>query len=142
MKKYIVSIILIALNFSSANAMSIEDVLNTDTGVETFKIQAINLNEYNFRSASLAKTYNNLKVLDGALKPQIIKLLEEGKLEHYEVNGLIDEYENFVYYVNEMFFYIDLIDKGNNDEEFYFSIKENYSLVVDSYNKIQNIFKK
>lgn len=142
MKKYIISIILIAFNFSSASALSIEDALNTETWVETFKLQSINLNAYNFRSASLAKTYNDLYKIDNVLKPAIIKLFKDGKLEDFEVNGLINDYENFVFYINEMFFYIDLIDKGNNDEEFYYEIKDNYTLAIDSYEKMKKTLSK
>lgn len=144
MKKIISSIIFSALFFSSVFSVNANgvlwDILEFDTGIESFRLENIpELPERSFTNSSQQSTYNNLRIIDAALREEFIKQYSEWQIEYYQMQDLIDAYKNFLYYTDKTFDYISEYEKNSRSSEIQNAIILSYSQMKNYYIKVQNI---
>jgi hypothetical protein len=146
MKKIVISAIVLISVFSwsalvnAENKWFIADTLNLDVWVEIFELNNINLQSHTFRTKNLQKTYNNMVNINKLFKNLAVQNYEEWKLTDYELNGLINNYSKFIYYANQMFSDIEILDLWLDDsQELLDSINKNYTFVRSYYLKIEAI---
>ena len=119
MKKLIVFIIISLVSFSSASlvfAMEgegyIEQLLEIRTGVEWFNIERAQIDDFTFISPAIQSVYTEFKRADDILKSEMMNQYNAGDLEYYQMSGMIENHEKFVYYTNKLFYYLSMKETG------------------------------
>ncbi|MFK7780072.1 MAG: hypothetical protein QM490_02895 [Candidatus Gracilibacteria bacterium] len=145
MRKIITYIIAFIIFFSSlsitfAEEGYIEKLLDLNFGVEEYNLNLSSIDYIHFNNPQYNHIYNELKTIDSILREEFMKKYRSGEYEYYQTNGIITNYNNFVYYINRFFFYLK-IKEGNSFIELDTAIIRNYRNMRSSYTKVKNIVK-
>lgn len=139
MKKLISVIIFFILWISSVNAISFNESLELNIGPEIYDINQYVLDDYNFTNTAIENTYSDVKKIDKAFRKQIFTEFTEWKIKRYEVNWIVNEYENFTYYANKFFYFLDMADRWMKDPEISHFIGTTYKNLNASYQRLNMI---
>jgi len=141
MKKIFNIILAIFLIFSIKNtfasSQNLEDVLNLDIWPANYTINLAKINNFSFKTKALSDKHEKVKNIDKTLKKIIIQKFNNWDFSENKTNSLIKNYSNFVYYVNDFFYYMKIID--NNE-----SMKNNIEVqkwILDSYKNMKIYYK-
>lgn len=148
MKKIITLIIASSILFSSvftANASQgyLWGILEINTGIEVYKLENIpGLTPQSFSNAAVQKTYDEFIKVDEILRDEFINQYRSGNLSNYQMQDLVHNYENFVYYTNKTFEYIDLEERSVRSKETQRAIETSYGNMRTYYVRVQHILSK
>lgn len=116
----------------------IEDEFDLNFGPAEIEISLWKIDNFSFKKSSNKSKYNNLKKYDTLIREQIMFLAREWVYDSYELNGIIMDYKNFIYYTNRYFYFLSILDKNPkliNDvwiQEWYL---KSYKSMADYYKK-------
>lgn len=119
MKKLIAFIIISLVSFSSASPVFavegegyIEQLLEIRTGVEWFNIERAQIDDFTFISPAIQGVYTEFKRANDILKSEMMNQYNAGDLKYYQMSGMIENHEKFVYYTNKLFYYLSMKETG------------------------------
>lgn len=143
MKKIITSIITFTIIFSSlsstfAEEWYIERLLDLNYWVEKATINLSELNYYKFEKTSYIRVYNEFKTIDKILRSEFIKKYENWEYDYYQINWIITNYNNFIYYLNKFFYYLKLKEKGYKYTELDSAIINSHTNMRRFYRHVKN----
>lgn len=112
--KYIFTllIVVVSLFFSSVFSASaqegyLEQLLQLSTGLESSQMDEIpKLPARAFSNASVQKTYDEFLKLDTLLRSEFVKQYQNGDISYYQMQDLIANYSDFLYYTGKTFSYV------------------------------------
>ena len=146
MKSYILlSIIFVLWVFSSVSYVSanqgvLEKMLEINTWLEVYNMQSIpGLSEQSFTNSSVQKTYEEFMKIDDILRNEFIRQYRWGQISHYQMQDLVTNYKNFLYYTNKTFDYISEEEKWVRWREVQNAINSWYSNMRIYYRNVKNI---
>ena len=147
MKKIISLIIVLTIFFSSltktfAEEWYIEKLLNLNYWVEEFNLNLSKLNNIYFNDEKNNRIFNELKTVDSLLTNQFMLKYKNWEYEYYEINWIIKNYNNFIYYTNKYFYFIKLNEQRPYYKENNTAILNSYKNMISSYKKIKYILTK
>jgi len=134
MKKIFYIIIFITIIFTSektfASEWEIWNLFNFEFALETFDINELSkLNKYSFKYKDISRVYNTFVWYDKIMRSEIINQYKKWKLDYYQTNQIIQDYNTFIYYINELFNYFQMIEQNKNylnDKEFKYAFSRSY----------------
>jgi len=137
MKLFIFTIIALFSIFSTTNntfaSWLLDDILDISYWYETSKLDNIKLDYYNFSDYKTKYNYNKIKEVNKLIKDRILKAYKDSRYTKTKINAIIDNYETFIYYTNNLFYSLYLKERYyylKNDNE----IKDN---IIESYRNMQ-----
>ncbi len=147
MKKILQSIIISSFIISSifsANATEwyIEQIFDLNKGIEVYELELSSLENLNFKNSAIQATYDEFKRVDTVLKDEFIRQYRTWDISYYEMQDLVQDYNNFVYYTSKTFSYISQEEKGFRGRETERAIYNGYSNMRQSYAKVKAIITK
>jgi len=136
------SIMISSIISVSASGWALERLLEINTGLEVYNMQSIpSLEAQNYSNSSVQTTYNDFLRTDTTLRNEFIRQYRWGEITHYQMQDLIKNYSNFVYYTNRTFWYIAEQERWLRGKELQNAINSGYSNIRMSYWKVRNIIK-
>jgi len=146
MKSYILlSIIFVLWVFSSVSYVSANQgvlgkMLEINTWLEVYNMQSIpGLSAQSFTNNSVQKTYEEFIKIDSILRNEFIRQYRWGQISHYQMQDLVTNYKNFLYYTNKTFDYISEEEKWIRSRDIQNAINSWYSNIRIYYRNIKNI---
>lgn len=141
MKKLIYTILTTFLffsivNISVASEWYMEKILDMAYWVEELKLKIYNLDPVYFTDQNSQNLYNNFRAADNTMREQIWTLYKAGQFDYYRMNGIIDEYNLFLYHTNRMFYYLSLKARIY-DKQLDNAIANNYELSRSHYERVK-----
>jgi hypothetical protein len=121
-----------------------EDLLNLDDWVYIYELSLSKVDNYSFSDDSLRNIYETYKYYDSITKEEIIRAYENWDYDEYKMNGIVRNYNTFVYNTNKFFYFLSTVDWNNslkNDKNIQKAILKNYKAVKSSYSKVKNLLK-
>ncbi len=125
------------ISFASAKDGYIETLMEFGEGPEAFEINTIEVQNLTFTNSALQKKYDDYVKATQTLKTALITEYANGNLEYYQVQGLIKNYNNFVYHSNKFFYYLSEKEKYPELRELTDAISRNYKLSRTYFMKIK-----
>ncbi len=146
MKKIILAIILFTFFFTNfyitfAEEWYIEKLLDLNYWVEQKKLDLSKIDYISFQSSKYNYIYEQIIISDSTLREWFMKKYRNWDFEYYQTNWIITNYNNFVYYTNQFFFYLKIKEQNNNFVELDTAIINSYTNMRSSYRKVKNIIK-
>lgn len=144
MKKIILPIITLTIIFSSlsntfAKEWTLERLLDLNYWVEKYNLSLSQIDYIRFNDSKYNNMYNELIEIDSTLRNEFMKKYRNWEYEYYQMNWIVTNYKNFVYYVNKYFLYIRMKEINNRYMELDTAILNSYRNMRSSYNKVKNI---
>lgn len=145
MKKISSAIIATIILFSSISPLNasnwvLGNLLEIRTGVENYKMDSIpGLSPQSFSNSEVQRTYNEFIKVDQALRAEFIKQYNTGYITDYQMQDLVNNYGNFVYYTNKTFEYIAFEERGIRGKETQRAIEGSYTKMRTYYMRVQHI---
>lgn len=124
----------------SAKGGYIEELLEYGEGPEAFEINTVEVQNLAFENAAVQKKYNDYKKTVSALKTALLQAYANEELEYYQMQGIIKNFNNFVYHTNLFFFYISEKEKYSEEKDLANAILRNYKLSRSYFKKIKNLY--
>ena len=103
-------IILFAISNNVYATGLIEDTLNLRYWPEIYEIENIKINSYKYNFSYLNDIHTTITNADIKVKESVISKYQKWSFSFYDTRAIISDYKLFVFYVNEMFFLLELID--------------------------------
>lgn len=150
MKKIIAFIITFLSFFSIQNHSNaydtktdglINSLLNLDNWPLLTELNLSILKSYTLKDTLTRKTYITFKEYDTLIKSQIMKAYTEWIYTTTTMNSLVKNYNNFVYYTNKIFYYLNILDKNptaKNNTEVQSGLLNAYKNSKIYYNHVKN----
>lgn len=129
-------------NIVNAEEWYIERLLQINSWVEAFDIELTSLDTYYFRDEALRNTYLEFVKVSSLLKKEIIKKYENSELEYYQTKWIITNYKNFIYYTNQIFYFLKLREDWYNWKELDTAVLETYQNIRTYYKRLKNLIYK
>lgn len=147
MKKVFFIIISIFFIFSTQNTLAkenglIEDLLNLNYWPMVYDLDGEHLNSYSFKNKKLKKVYSTMSQYDSLIRDEIIYQFQQWTYSYETTNGIIKNYKNFIYYTNQLFYFLNEIEKKpslKNDFEIQDALLKNYKNSASYYKKVKNL---
>lgn len=147
MKKVFFIIIWIFFIFSTQNTLAkenglIEDLLNLNYWPMVYDLDGEHLNSYSFKNKKLKKVYSTMSQYDSLIRDEIIYQFQQWTYSYETTNGIIKNYKNFIYYTNQLFYFLNEIEKKpslKNDFEIQDALLKNYKNSASYYKKVKNL---
>jgi hypothetical protein len=120
----------------------VEETLDFIPGIAEFNLELEELDRVNFSTKTNKEKYNDFYAQDQKMRTLIIKLYEEWELTEYEVNGVIKNYKDFIYYTNQYFYYLKTQEKNpklKKDDEVNDALLKNYKNSQSSFKKVKAV---
>lgn len=148
--KYILSLLSISafIIFSSMSSVSaeegyLEELLQLSTGLESYKMEEIpKLETRSFSNTAVQKTFNEFQKLDTILRKEFTRQFDAGDIPYYQMQDLITNYTDFLYFTNKTFSYVSEHEKWLRWEEINRAIESGYSNMRMSYGRIKGILER
>lgn len=150
MKKIATIIIWLTTFFSIANITNadeegaFEKLLNLNNWPFIYELSLPKLDNYNFKDASLRKTYTTFKKYDQIARNEIISKYDEWLYDYYTMKWIVRSYGNFIYNNNMFFNYLNMVDKNSylkNDKITQDYVLKYYKATAESYQKVEDLLK-
>jgi len=88
---------------NSTSADFIEDTLKMDTKLEEINFEFYFLENPRLNSKKNQKQYYKINRLNNKIKIALIKKYKNNEFGYYQMQGIIKNYNNFIYYTNKYF---------------------------------------
>ncbi|QFR39506.1 hypothetical protein A9Q91_04745 [Candidatus Gracilibacteria bacterium 28_42_T64] len=142
MKKILVCIIAIFSlfsipNISFASEGLVEQLLDINIGVEKYDLDLATIDTLYFRDYQTQKTYDTFKKINNLLKKEIISKYRTGNFDYYQTKGIVTNHKNFVYYVNEFFYYTSIKETRPYYKEVDDAIFKSYEKIRSNYRRVK-----
>jgi len=150
MKKFVSFIIISLISFSSVSSVFametegfIERTLQLRTWVEWFNIERAQVDNFTFINPTIQNVHTEFKRADTILKNEIMRQYAEWDLSYYQINGMVENHEKFVYYTNKLFYYLSQKERwlaswkeiDNAIENSYINLRSYYARIKALYNQ-------
>ncbi len=147
MRKFIKIIITFFIFISTtitinANEWYIERLLQINSWVEAFDIELASIDKYHFKNTSLRNTYLELIKVASLLKDEIIKKYKNDEFEYYQTKWIIENYKKFIYYSNQIFYFLKLREKWYKWNEINNAIMKSYQNIRTYYRRLKRLIYK
>ncbi|MDD2871238.1 MAG: hypothetical protein PHS49_04565 [Candidatus Gracilibacteria bacterium] len=129
------------LNNTFADDGYIVNMLNLNSQNEENNINLANLDNIQFYNADYSNKYNQLKNIDKVFKKEFIKKYKNGEYSYYQINGIISNYKNFIYYTNKYFYFLKIKKQNQNYREIDQAISNSIINMKNYLNRVKNIVK-
>lgn len=144
MKKISSLIILLILTLlitkvSFVNADFIENMLNMNSWIEELNLNKHTLYDPRLNNKIMQERYYNLKKSNKEIKKALINEYKEGGFWYYQMQGIVRNYSNFIYYSNKYFSSLKKREIYWNSKEVKSNIEENFSYMVSYYKKFKSL---
>lgn len=145
MKKILLVIITVFIIFSSLLNITFADdwyiayLLNLNSQDEENRINLANLDEIQFKNALYNNKYIQLKNIDTVLKREFIKKYNNWEYSYYQINWIISNYKNFIYYANKYFYFLKVKEQNPNDSEINQAISSSIINMRNYLNRVKYI---
>ena len=148
--KYIFSLVSISIFviFSSpisvrADGWYLDELLQLSTWLESHKMEEIpKLENRIFSNAAVQKTFNEFQKIDTILREEFTKQFVAWDISYYQMQDLITNYTDFLYFTNKTFSYVSEHEKWLRGEEINRAIESGYSNMRMSYGRIKGILER
>ncbi len=146
MKKIISFIIVSILYFSSSSTSFakdgyIEEILNLNYEVEKLTLDLAEIDTIYFKNPKYNKLRNNMIRVNDTLKKGILEKYKSWELKYYQTNWIINNYNDFIYHLNKLFYFLKLKEQNCNFSELDWAIINSHLSMRSSFRKIQNLMK-
>jgi hypothetical protein len=146
MYKIITIIIMIFFYFSSfsntyAQEWYIEKLLNLNYQTQELQLDLYKIDNIYFKTTKNNNLRINIQKTSNKLKKIFIQKYKNWELKYYELNWIITSYNNFVYHINKLLYFLKLEEQNCNFTETKTAIINNYIQIKSSFRKIQRIMK-
>jgi len=143
MKKIISIIIVSILYFSStsntfAEEWYIEELLNINYEVERLTLDLSEIDTIYFKTPKYNKLRNQMIKINSTLKKWIMNKYKNWELEYYQINWVITNYNNFIYHINKLFYFLKLKEQNCGFRELDTAIIRSYTQIRSSFKKIKS----
>lgn len=143
MKKIIIFIISFTIFLSSqsntfAEEWYIERLLDLNYWVEELTLGLSELEYVQFNTAQYDNMYNELKNADWLLRTEFMKKYRNWEYTYSQINWIITNYNNFIYYTNKFFYYLKLKESGYSYTELDSAMIKSFTNMRNSYRHVQN----
>ncbi len=123
-------------NFANANEWYIEKLLQLKVGPEAFTMNLSKIKDVYFVDSDNQEVFDNFKNTSEILRDEILRKYENDEFEYYTMQGIVSNYNSFVYYTNKLFYYLSIREQNSSlDAETENGVSKNYS-------KARNYFKR
>lgn len=128
---------------SYSTPWSVELNLDFPLWVETLGLEEAILEKRNFKTSQNQKIYQTFVSQDTQMRKLILDLFEKWSLTQAQVNNIIHNYQNFIYYTNQYFYFLSLSEGSlKNDLEVKDWVKNNLKNSKESFTKVKNVILK
>lgn len=135
----IISFLFSILFYNNGYADYIEDILDFDTGIEKREIDLKHINYITIRSEKYNKVQSELKTADIYLRTWIITNYKSWEYWYYQTQGIIKNYNSFVYYTNQFFYYLQQKEYYPNYTNIDDEVIKSYKNMKIYYTKVKNL---
>jgi len=147
MKKLSSLIIISVLLFSFSktniiNADFIEDILETKKITQEINLDKYSLKKININNKKIQDKFLKLDVINNKIKEALIIKYSKGDYWYYQMQGIVKNYNNFIYYANSYFSSVKNEELYWKSSETNLNIKNSFSEMVSSYIKFKEIVTK
>lgn len=149
MRLFILNIILFISFISTSNNVFAEwlldDILDISYWTETTRLDNINIDNYNFIDYNTRNQYNKTIEVNKLIKDRILVLYKDNKYSRTKVWAIIDNYETFIYYTNQLFYSMYLKERYwylKNDTDINDNIVNSYKNMKIYYRYVNLYLKK
>jgi hypothetical protein len=123
-------------NFANANEWYIEQLLQLKVGPEAFTMNLSKIEDIYFVDSDNQEVFDSFKNTSEILRDEILRKYENDEFEYYTMQGIVSNYNSFVYYTNKLFYYLSIREQNSSlDAETENGVSKNYS-------KSRNYFKR
>jgi len=126
---------------NSTSADFIEDTLKMDTKLEEINFEFYFLENPRLNSKKNQKQYYKINRLNNKIKIALIKKYKNNEFGYYQMQGIIKNYNNFIYYTNKYFKELKNKELYWNTKEIESNIYKNFRDMKSSYSKFKNLVK-
>ncbi|MDD3794298.1 MAG: hypothetical protein PHI37_05785 [Candidatus Gracilibacteria bacterium] len=153
MKKLVLTILFIFSFFSIVNYSIagytdekniegyMEKILDLNYGIEQYKFEVNEIRYIYFYNKNSQDLYDSFRATEQALKQEFLKQYKNDEIDYYTMNGIINNFNLFVYHSNKMFEYLSMKEKNNSYKELDNAIFKNYQNSRSYFYKTKNLIK-
>ena len=147
MTKIIKTIIALTIIFTSLSTTFaeeewyIEKLLDLNYWIEEYQLNLSSIDYIHFNEYKYNRVYTELKRIDSILKIDFMQKYRDWEYEYYQINWIVTNYNNFVYYSNQFLFFLKIKEQNNNFVETNDAILRSYRNMLSSFTKVKNIAK-
>ena len=123
------------------NADFVEDILNTKSELEKISFEFYNLKNPNIKSNTIQNRYYKLSNIDKIIKKQVIKKYKNNGFGYYQMQGIVKNYNYFIYYSNKYFSSVKSREIYWSNKEVEGNIYKNFDMMKSYYKKFKYIIK-
>ncbi len=147
----LIKIIIIAFIFFSSTSFSqaknifdgtFETVFDIENWVENIEFRLEKLWPKIYPNEIVQKKYNQFRKINNKLIDTLQKKYKSWKIDYYTAKGIISHHKVFIYNTKMLFGYISLKIEDNNSSDLDPQIKETYSQMRISYNRMKFLYGK
>ncbi|NVP17610.1 hypothetical protein HUU51_02730 [Candidatus Gracilibacteria bacterium] len=135
-------------NYSNANYYGneniegyLEQILDLSYGIEEYKFEINEIRNIYFINNNSQNLYNNFRSAERLLKNEFLRKYKNNEIDYYTMNGIVDNFNLFVYHSNKMFEYLSVKEKNNSFKELDNAIFKNYQNSRSYLGKTKNLLK-
>jgi len=121
----------------SAQEWYLETLLEINTGIEVFDINTATIDPLQFSNPSVQFTYDEFISVDKLLKDEFIRQYRIWEISYYRMADIVTNYNNFVYYTNQTFYYLRQRELGYTGKHTDRAIKNWYSNMRVYYTRVK-----
>jgi hypothetical protein len=152
MKKLVLTIITIFVFFSIVNYSNawysqekniewyMEKILDLNYGIEEYKFQVNEIRYVYFYNKNSQNLYDSFRSTEQALKEEFLRKYKNNEIDYYTMNGIVKNFNLFVYHSNKMFEYLSMKEYSNY-KELGTAILKNYENSRWYFYKTKNLMK-
>ncbi len=120
----------------------IEQNLNFPLGIKESELLQETINSFSFKNSKNQQMYTNLVQQDAQTRELILQLYKTWEISEYQSNGIIKNYNTFIYHINKYFSLLQLqerIASLQNDPDTAQSILSHYKSAKTSFDRVKTI---
>ena len=132
-------IVFSTINFTNASEWYIEKLLQINSWVEAFDIELAEIDYYSFTDKQLQNTYEEFIRTANLLKNEIIRKYENREFSYYQTKWIITNYKKFVYFTNQIFYYLSLREQWYTWKDIDYAVIETYKKIRTYYRRLKRL---
>ena len=124
-------------NNSFASEWYVEQLLDINIWIEEYDLELANMDIMYFRDYRMQEKFHDFQEINQILKSEIINKYRTWDFDYYQTKWIITNHKNFVYYVNELFYYISIKETSPYYKEVDDAILKSYEKVRSNYRRVK-----
>ena len=105
--------------------------------MEKYDLELANMDTMYFKNPQTQELHNEFKRVNRILKSQIISKYRSWEFNYYQTKWIITNHKNFVYYVNELFYYMSMKETTRYYTEIDDAILKSYEKIRSNYRRVK-----